>query len=125
MATTHRWQSPAQLATHPKVATASAWLRQQDAALTELQVEFACLPSPDLRAAPRAAVFEARAREWGLQEVQVDRVGNVCASIPGVAPQLPAVVLSAHLDINVIRIVNQLNLGLVQLFEVSHGLSEG
>jgi acetylornithine deacetylase/succinyl-diaminopimelate desuccinylase-like protein len=82
----------------PGVLQARRWLHEQQESITELQVAFARLPSPDLRAAPRAALFERRMRELGLDDLQVDAVGNVLGTLSGRQPDLPTVVLSAHLD---------------------------
>jgi acetylornithine deacetylase/succinyl-diaminopimelate desuccinylase-like protein len=80
------------------VQRARRWLDEQQDAITDLQLEFARLPSPDLRAVPRARLFEQCLRDAGIDAVQVDAVGNVLGSLPGTRPLLPAVVLSAHLD---------------------------
>ena len=51
-------QQPARLQRLDVVREAQEWLRAQATAITALQVRFAQLPSPDLRAVPRAQLFE-------------------------------------------------------------------
>lgn len=82
----------------PGVRDARRWLHEQQEAITDLQMEFARLPSPDLRATPRAAAFERRLQLVGLGDVHRDAVGNVLGTLPGTQPELPVIVLSAHLD---------------------------
>jgi acetylornithine deacetylase/succinyl-diaminopimelate desuccinylase-like protein len=86
------------LAKNPTVQASQRWLRQQAEAITRLQVRFAQLPSPDLRATPRAALFHQCLAESHLVDIHTDGVGNVLGTLPGSAPAGDRIVVSAHLD---------------------------
>lgn len=81
-----------------RVATAADLLRARDAAITELQIRFAEIPSPDYRASSRGRFLVRELRAAGLKNVRQDAEGNVIGVLPGSESGQPAVVLSAHLD---------------------------
>lgn len=81
-----------------RVQETLAWLRQQAPAIRDLQVQFAKLPSPDMRAPRRAALFKERLQQLELEDVHIDVVGNVLGTLRGTRRDAPMLVLSAHLD---------------------------
>ena len=86
----------------PRVQRALGLLRQGAGEITELQIEFARLPSPDARAPLRAALLGQTLETAGVQALRVDAAGNVIGFVPraGGSPREDrrVVVLSAHLD---------------------------
>jgi len=91
-------QQPDELSQHAAVQEGRQWLRAQAPAISRLQVCFAELPSPDLRAEPRAVLFQQCLVESHLADIHRDSVGNVRGTLTGSEPSLPSIVLSAHLD---------------------------
>jgi acetylornithine deacetylase/succinyl-diaminopimelate desuccinylase-like protein len=84
------------LESHPRVVAALELLHQRADEITDLQVEFARLPSPDHRATQRARLLERLLQEAGLSRVRGDAAGNVIATLPGADRR--SVLMSAHLD---------------------------
>ncbi|MFQ5601461.1 MAG: M20/M25/M40 family metallo-hydrolase, partial [Candidatus Krumholzibacteriia bacterium] len=86
------------LESDPGVRRALELLGQRGEEITDLQVRFARIPSPDHRAAERADLLKRLLGETGLRDVRTDATGNVIAVLPGGTAGLPAVILSAHVD---------------------------
>ena len=63
----------------------------------EDQIRFCEVPAPPFKETARGEVLKREFSELGLQNVRVDRAGNVLGDRPGDAPR-PRLVLSAHLD---------------------------
>jgi tripeptide aminopeptidase len=86
----------------PRVQHALGLLRQRAAPITELQIEFARLPSPDARAPLRAAFLRRALESAGVHALRVDAAGNVIGFVPRAdgspGEDRRVVVLSAHLD---------------------------
>jgi tripeptide aminopeptidase len=61
------------------------------------QVEICEVEAPPFKEAKRAELYARKFRELGLQNVRIDKEGNVLGERPGTAPR-PHVVLAAHLD---------------------------
>ncbi len=61
------------------------------------QIELTLIPAPPFQEEVRGLEVAARFARAGLAEVRVDDVGNVLGTRPG-AGDLPAVILSAHID---------------------------
>lgn len=61
------------------------------------QVEICEVEAPPFKEAKRAELYSRKFRELGLQNVRVDKVGNVLGERPGAARR-PHLVLAAHLD---------------------------
>jgi tripeptide aminopeptidase len=89
-------QEIAELAALPGVQTAVAWFREQAAELTRWQFELSAIPAPPFGEAKRAEWLVARFKEAGLEQVRIDKVGNVLGMLNGPAPA--AVSVSAHMD---------------------------
>lgn len=64
--------------------------------LTE-QVEICEVEAPPFKESKRAELYARKFRELGLQNVRIDKVGNVLGERPGAARR-PHLVLAAHLD---------------------------
>nr|MBN1229181.1 M20/M25/M40 family metallo-hydrolase [Anaerolineae bacterium] len=73
------------------------WNRLQTVVIEEI-LALQAIPAPTFEEKERAAYTETRFRQVGLDSVGTDTVGNVYARLPGKAPSLPAVLVSAHLD---------------------------
>jgi acetylornithine deacetylase/succinyl-diaminopimelate desuccinylase-like protein len=89
-----------QISDHAEVRAALAWLKQNSSAITEQQIRLTEIPAPPFQEGPRAEVVKNLFVAAGLQ-VQIDKVGNVIGTLPGVTTntgESEAVMLSAHLD---------------------------
>jgi acetylornithine deacetylase/succinyl-diaminopimelate desuccinylase-like protein len=79
------------------VAAAIEAARADEARTLAEQVEICEVEAPPFKEAARAELYARKFRELGLQNVRIDRVGNVLGERPGTAPR-PHLVLAAHLD---------------------------
>ena len=71
----------------------------QDQQCLEEQIAITEIPSSPFGEELRAADFEKRFKELGLENVHIDEVGNVIGSRPGVGPEpRTKLVIAAHLD---------------------------
>jgi tripeptide aminopeptidase len=86
----------ARLAGLPEVRAAFDWFRSQEPQFALWQMESARIAAPPFGEAARGAWLAERFRELGLQDVQIDEVGNVSGVHPGSGSR--SVALSAHLD---------------------------
>ncbi|KAF0106407.1 MAG: peptidase M20 [Anaerolineaceae bacterium] len=69
--------------------------------LLDLAVAIQQIPAPTFHEAERAEFVRARFAAEGLQDVEIDSVGNVCARLPALRPSSTVhrpLVVSAHLD---------------------------
>jgi tripeptide aminopeptidase len=89
-------QAVAKLAASPEVRAAFEWFRRNESQFANLQMEAARIEAPPFGESARAAWFEERLREAGLQDVHVDETGNVLGQRPGSGG--PFISLSAHID---------------------------
>lgn len=71
--------------------------RADEARTLAEQVEICEVEAPPFKESKRAELYARKFRELGLQNVRIDRVGNVLGERPGTAPR-PHFVLAAHLD---------------------------
>lgn len=83
--------------THAAVRQALATIERDNAWTLEQQVSICEIPAPPFKEQARAAEFRKRLAALGLQNVRIDREGNVIGERPGEGAG-PVVVLSAHLD---------------------------
>ena len=86
----------ARLAGSPEVRAAFERFRSQESQFARWQMEATRVAAPPFGEAARGAWLAARFRELGLNDVQVDEVGNVFGIRPGYGSRLVA--LSAHID---------------------------
>ena len=89
-------QGVARLAALPPVRAAIAWFRSQEPQLAQWQLELSRIPAPPFGETARGDWLQARFREFGLEEIQADEVGNVFGMLPGAGTH--CIALSAHLD---------------------------
>ncbi|GAB4479591.1 MAG: M20/M25/M40 family metallo-hydrolase [Anaerolineae bacterium] len=78
-------------------ALLDAWPRLSQAVVDEA-LAIQAIPAPTFGEAARAAHVEHRLASLGLQDVHQDTLHNVYARLPGTRPELPAVLVGAHLD---------------------------
>ncbi|MGE0812159.1 MAG: M20/M25/M40 family metallo-hydrolase [Vicinamibacterales bacterium] len=71
--------------------------RADEARTVAEQIEICEVEAPPFKESGRAEVYARKFRELGLQNVRIDKVGNVLGERPGAAPR-PHFVLAAHLD---------------------------
>jgi acetylornithine deacetylase/succinyl-diaminopimelate desuccinylase-like protein len=72
-------------------------VRRDEPALIEEQVRLCEIPAPPFKETARAQAYRQAFQALGLQNVRIDKVGNVLGERPGLAAR-PHLVFSAHLD---------------------------
>jgi tripeptide aminopeptidase len=93
-------QSPASiesLLADAKVKAALSAARSGEPRTIDDQVRFCEVPAPPFKESVRGELLKRSFQELGLENVRIDRVGNVLGDRPGVAAR-PRLVLAAHLD---------------------------
>lgn len=85
------------LARDARVRTALETAKSGEPRTIDDQIRFCEVPAPPFKEAARGELLRRAFEEVGLQNVRVDRTGNVLADRPGAAAR-PRVVLAAHLD---------------------------
>lgn len=92
------------LAARADVRDAVDYVRTNDEATLDTQIELSEIPAPPFQEAERAARMAELLRSAGLGRVEIDDVGNVVADGAGSGPEetlaaeAPPLVISAHLD---------------------------
>jgi acetylornithine deacetylase/succinyl-diaminopimelate desuccinylase-like protein len=81
----------------PAVRAALDAAKANEAATIDDQIRFCEIPAPSFKEEVRGAELKRVFQQLGLQNVRVDKVGNVLGEHPGAAPR-PNLVLAAHLD---------------------------
>ena len=74
------------------------WLHLHGQQMLRWQAELVTIPAPPFGEEKRSLWMVEKFREAGLAAVEIDPVGNVFAELGGQSPDLPVVLLSAHLD---------------------------
>ncbi len=87
----------ARLAQDAAVKAALDIVRNAEPQLIEEQVRLCEVEAPPFKEATRAALYAQLFRDAGLQNVRIDKEGNVLGERPGTQPR-PHLVFSAHLD---------------------------
>jgi tripeptide aminopeptidase len=89
-----------QLASLPRVHAAFQWFHLHDRRMMQWQQELVSIAAPPFGESRRAEWLAERFRELGLQQVEIDSVGNVLGCYPGKRPRAGqrCVMLSAHID---------------------------
>jgi len=89
-----------QLASLPRVHAAFQWFHLHDRRMMQWQQELVSIAAPPFGESKRAEWLAERFRELGLQQVEIDSVGNVLGCYPGNRPRAGqrCVMLSAHID---------------------------
>ena len=88
------------LAENSQVRAALAWLQNNLASINDTQARLTEIPAPPFQESQRAQAVKSLLESAGLS-VQLDKAGNVIATLPGASAKSAAgeaVVLSAHLD---------------------------
>lgn len=91
-------QEIARLAGLREVHAAMEWFRSHEPELRDWQLEVAAIPAPPFGEGPRAQWLLSRFAELGLEDAQVDTLGNVLGVRPGTDPQEKLVAVTAHID---------------------------
>jgi acetylornithine deacetylase/succinyl-diaminopimelate desuccinylase-like protein len=89
--------SPADLVKDPAVKAALEGAKASEAQTIEDQIRICEIPAPPFKEETRGVELKRVFTQLGLQNVRVDKVGNVLADYPGAAAR-PRVVIAAHLD---------------------------
>jgi tripeptide aminopeptidase len=81
----------------PAIRRALDEVKASEAQTLEDQIRFCEIPAPSFKEDIRGQELRRTFRQLGLQDVRVDKAGNVLGEYPGAAAH-PHVVLAAHLD---------------------------
>ncbi|MGC2324061.1 MAG: M20/M25/M40 family metallo-hydrolase, partial [Terriglobales bacterium] len=81
-----------------EVHLAMEWFRSHERELRDWQLEVAAIPAPPFGESNRAHWLRARFAELGLQDVHVDKLGNVLGLRPGADLNEKLVAVTAHID---------------------------
>lgn len=90
-------QDPSALMKEPAVAAALEAAKKNEPEMLDLQVRLCEIAAPEFKEQQRGAELQKLFEQYGLQDVHVDKVGNVIGTRPGEKAH-PNVVLAAHLD---------------------------
>jgi acetylornithine deacetylase/succinyl-diaminopimelate desuccinylase-like protein len=82
----------------PAFRTAAATIDKEHGRIVEDGIKLAEIPSPPLKEAARAKVYEKMFRDAGLADVKIDEEGNVLGVRKGARGDGKFVVVSAHMD---------------------------
>lgn len=88
---------PAELLKDPAVQSLLEVAKRNEPDTIELQVRLTEIPAPPFQEQVRAAELKRLFEQYGLQNVFIDKEGNVLGTRPG-AQARPHIVVSAHLD---------------------------
>ena len=89
--------TPADLLKDPSVKAALAAVKANEPQTIEEQIRFCQIPAPSFKEEARGKELERVFQQIGLQNIRVDKVGNVLGEYRGAAPH-PHAVIAAHLD---------------------------
>jgi tripeptide aminopeptidase len=81
-----------------EVHLAMEWFRSHERELRDWQLEVAAIPAPPFGESHRAHWLRSRFAELGLQDVHVDKLGNVLGLRPGADLNEKLVAVTAHID---------------------------
>src|ERR1700756_468409 len=81
-----------------EIHLAMEWFRSHERELRDWQLEVAAIPAPPFGESNRAHWLRARFAELGLQDVHVDKLGNVLGLRPGADLSEKLVAVTAHID---------------------------
>lgn len=85
------------VARHATVQAAMTALQRENAWTLDQQVALCEIPAPPFKEAARAAAFRDRLTALGVQNVRIDKEGNVIGELRGTSAG-PTLLLSGHLD---------------------------
>jgi acetylornithine deacetylase/succinyl-diaminopimelate desuccinylase-like protein len=89
--------TPADLLKDPTVKAALDAAKASEPQTIEDQIRFCEIPAPSFQEETRARELQRVFQQLVLQNVRIDKAGNVLGHYPGAAPR-PHVVIAAHLD---------------------------
>jgi acetylornithine deacetylase/succinyl-diaminopimelate desuccinylase-like protein len=89
--------TPADLVKDPAVKAALDAAKAHEAQTIEDQIRFCEIPAPSFKEDARGRELQRVFQQLGLQNVRVDKAGNVLGDYPGAEPR-PHFVIAAHLD---------------------------
>jgi acetylornithine deacetylase/succinyl-diaminopimelate desuccinylase-like protein len=89
--------TPAELLKDPAVKAALDGAKASEAQTLADQIRFCEIPAPPFKETARGEELKRTFQQLGLENVRVDKVGNVLGDYAGAAPR-PRVVIAAHLD---------------------------
>ena len=92
-----RAQNPAALMNNPSVKAALEAVKRNEPHFIEEQVRICEIPAPPFKEEVRSKEFQRIFESMGLQNVRIDKAGNVIGVRPGKSAH-PNLVLAAHLD---------------------------
>ena len=87
----------ANLAQNPAIKSALEAVKTHEPQTIEDQIRFCEIPAPPFKEEARGVELKRTFEQLGLQNVRVDKAGNVLGEYPGASPH-PHIVLAAHLD---------------------------
>ncbi len=90
-------QDATKLAEDPTVKAALEAVKRNEPHFIEEQARFCQIPAPPFKEQIRGQEFERLFKALGLENVRIDKAGNVIGVRPGAAPH-PNLVFAAHLD---------------------------
>ncbi len=90
-------QDPAQLMQSPEIKAALEAAKRNEAHFIDEQVRICEIPAPPFKEQVRAEEMARLFKQLGLDNVRIDKAGNVIGTRPGAAAR-PNLVMSAHLD---------------------------
>jgi tripeptide aminopeptidase len=93
-----RPQDVTRIAEMRQVHAAFQWLQSHETDLRKLQIDVTRIPAPPFGEARRAEWVRDRFKEFGLYDIEIDKVGNVLGVSRGANQKLPLVALTAHID---------------------------
>ena len=82
---------------NPAVTSALAAAKANEPQTVEDQIHFCEIPAPSFKETARGEELKRTFQQLDLQNVRVDKAGNVLGDRPGLAPR-PRLVMAAHLD---------------------------
>lgn len=88
---------PADLMSLPQVRRALDSIKTTEPDVVDEQARICEIPAPTFKEQKRAEYFHRRFKQLGLENVRIDRVGNVIGERPGVSDKT-TLVIAAHLD---------------------------
>ena len=92
-----RAQDPSQLLHEPTIAAALQAAEHNEPEMIDEQVRVCEIPAPSFKEQVRGQELKRLFEKLGLQNVYIDKSGNVLGTRPGAAPR-PHLVFAAHLD---------------------------
>lgn len=90
-------QSAAELAQNTQIKAALEAAQRNEPHFTQEQIRVCEIPAPPFHEEARGKEMERIFKELGLQDVRIDKAGNVIGVRPGAAPH-PNLLFQAHLD---------------------------